>query len=453
MENVYYKNKKDHIDYINLKEILKELQDAYNEAEEDDEDKYNILLNYNCALEEFIDLLYKNFDNETIFEKYYIYVKQLIISYTKLLGIKSQVFKGDIDNITQKFKEYTKVFMEHNSGYLDDLIEVMKPINKKIFYEIVVNSIEQLNECGKNCLKERKPFCKYHSLIYFEKADAYFKKYIVDFKNLSIARKVLIDKCRSQRAVSLTYIADINSGAILLDEASLKSNRLIQSNMTGFTRTLFGLKINPNEEAEKYQIILSNYEKMLIGLSDQRSKEKAICIANILKLAIRFLGDMNYAKYYKFAKHCKYLVNILHLDKNEEWYKDFEELYQEIKEDYLLKLIEENRKIIKEKYKNIFDEIDRRFINSINRKNNLEFIKYILESKPYNDYKEDIKYKRIDFNKVNRQLLRYLIDKYYLRNYRYSIHDIDDEERQLNYYLVECINSYLIIMYNESHES
>ena len=443
MENVH-KNETNRTDYANLKETLKEFQDAYNEAEED-EDKYNILINYNCALEEFIDLLDKDFDNETMVEKYYIYVKQLLLSYTKLLEIKSQVSKGDIENITQKIKEYIKVFMEHNSGYLDDLIEVMKPINKKIFYEIVVNSIEQLNECGKKCLIERKPFCKYRSLIYFEKAEAYFKKYIVEFKNLAVAGKKLSEKCRSQRAVSLTYIADINSGAVLLYETSLKSNKLIQSNMTGFTSTLLGLKLSPQEEAEKYQIILANYEKMLIGLSDQRSKEKALCIANILKLSIRFLGDMNYIKYIKLADDCAFLVDTLHLDKNEEWYKDFEELYNEIKENY--KIMNENlkemRKNIKEKYKNEFDKIDKKFLE---KKDNLDFINFVLKLKPYIGYEEDKKNKKIDLTKADQELLKYLTSKYHPDKYKYTI---DDEESQLNFCLIESIDSYLNRMYSE----
>ena len=287
-------------DYGNLKETLKEFQDAYNEAE-DEEDKYNILINYNSALEEFINVFDKQFDNETMVEKYFIYVKQLIQSYTKLVNMKGQITKGVTDTIIKNVKEYMKIFAEQSSGYLDNLVEIMKEMPRKVFLEIVVNVIEQLNECGKKCLAERKKFCKYHSLIYFEKAETLFKKYIGEIKSLAAVGKKIMDKCKNQRAVSVTYISDINSGAIVLIENSLKSKQLIQSNMTGFTSTLLGLKLSPTDEAEKYQIILSNYEKMLIGLSDQKSRERALCIANILKLAIRFLGDLNYKKYIKLA--------------------------------------------------------------------------------------------------------------------------------------------------------
>ena len=431
-------------DYGNLKETLKEFQDAYNEAE-DEEDKYNILINYNSALEEFINVFDKQFDNETMVEKYFIYVKQLIQSYTKLVNMKGQITKGDTDTIIKNVKEYMKIFAEQSSGYLDNLVEIMKEMPKKVFLEIVVNTIEQLNECGKKCLAERKKFCKYHSLIYFEKAETLFKKYIGEIKSLAAVGKKIMDKCKNQRAVSVTYISDINSGAIVLIENSLKSKQLIQSNMTGFTSTLLGLKLSPTDEAEKYQIILSNYEKMLIGLSDQKSRERALCIANILKLAIRFLGDLNYKKYIKLAQDCKFLVDQLNLDKGEEWYKDFEDIYKEIEENY--NIMKENEKEmrnnIKKKYKSQFDEIDNKFSK---KKSDIDFINYILQLKPYKGLEEDKKNKKLDFSKVNQELLKHLRNKYHPDDCQYSM---DDEDSQLNYCIIETIDSYLNKLFNE----
>ena len=431
-------------DYGNLKETLKEFQDAYNEAE-DEEDKYNILINYNSALEEFINVFDKQFDNETMVEKYFIYVKQLIQSYTKLVNMKGQITKGVTDTIIKNVKEYMKIFAEQSSGYLDNLVEIMKEMPKKVFLEIVVNTIEQLNECGKKCLAERKKFCKYHSLIYFEKAETLFKKYIGEIKSLAAVGKKIMDKCKNQRAVSVTYISDINSGAIVLIENSLKSKQLIQSNMTGFTSTLLGLKLSPTDEAEKYQIILSNYEKMLIGLSDQKSRERALCIANILKLSIRFLGDLNYKKYIKLAQDCKFLVDQLNLDKGEEWYKDFEDIYKEIEENY--NIMKENEKEmrndIKKKYKSQFDEIDNKFSK---KKSDIDFINYILQLKPYKGLEEDKKNKKLDFNKVNQELLKHLRNKYHPDDYSYSM---DDEDSQLNFCIIETIDSYLNKLFNE----
>ena len=66
----------------NLKETLKKFQNALNEAE-DDEERYNNLMNYNNISEKSIDNLLTDFDNETMAEKYYIYEKDLIISYSR----------------------------------------------------------------------------------------------------------------------------------------------------------------------------------------------------------------------------------------------------------------------------------------------------------------------------------------------------------------------------------
>jgi len=69
------------MDYTNLKETLKLFQDAYNEFDKkpnnedyDDDEPIYIKICFNNTLEEFIDKLDKKFDNETVLEKFYLYV-------------------------------------------------------------------------------------------------------------------------------------------------------------------------------------------------------------------------------------------------------------------------------------------------------------------------------------------------------------------------------------------
>ena len=142
--------------------------------------------------------------------------------------------------------------------------------------------------------------------------------------------KDIREKCKNEVAVSDSYIQDINSNAILLTQTYLKPDNLIKSNMTGFTTPLLGLKLTQKDEQEKYQIVLSNYEKMLLELSDRISLEKALCIASILKIAIRFLGESNYPKYMKLGQTCELIVDQLNINKEESWYKEFQEIYKEI---------------------------------------------------------------------------------------------------------------------------
>ena len=432
------------LDYSNIKETLKEFQDAYKQTEDNDE-KYDILKNYNEVLEDFIKLFDTKFDNETMVEKYYIYVKELINSYVKMLAMKEQITKGDQEQILKNIKEYIKTFAEQSTGYLDNLVELMKNENKKIFFEIVVIVIEELNNFGKKCLEERKKYCKYHSLIYFEKAYSFFKKYIVDFKNMMTCTKDIREKCKNQVALSDSYIRDINSNAILLCDSSLKADQIIESKMTGFTQNLLGLKITPKDEQEKYQIVLSNYEKMLIEMSNKNTKEKALCITNILKIAIRFLGDNNYKKYIKLGEDCEFIVRQLNLNKEESWYKEFEEIYKEIKENHeiIIKLEAEMREKIRNKYKSKFDEIDKKYSKKSGK---LDFINYFLEIKPYPEFEKDKKEKGIDFfSKYTPELIKYLATKYHPDKYPYTV---DDEDSELNFCLIEYIDSYINKMIN-----
>ena len=74
------------MDYSNIKTTLKTYQDAYNNCgENEEEDKQIYLNNFNETLEDFIDKFNKDFDNETLLEKYYLYVQQLFSSYIKTL--------------------------------------------------------------------------------------------------------------------------------------------------------------------------------------------------------------------------------------------------------------------------------------------------------------------------------------------------------------------------------
>ena len=99
------------------------------------------------------------------------------------------------------------------------------------------------------------------------------------------------------------------------------------------------------------------------------------------------------------------------------------------------------RENIKQKYKEIFDEVDSKFIK---KKNNLHFINYILVKMPYKGYEEDKKNKTKDFSKESQDLIRYLQSRYHPDNYTYE----DDEQSQLNYCLIEYISSYLDRMFD-----
>ena len=426
-------------DFYNLKETLKEYQDAYNETDEKEE-KFNLLMGYNNTLEEFINKFDKNFDNETMVEKYFIFVKQLFTSYINIFNMKDIIDKsfdkGEQLKINKNIKKYVNDFIVLSSGYLDDLMEILKDLPKKIFYEIVVSTIEEFNKLGKNCLIERQKFSRYNSMKYFEKANMLFKKFIIDVKNIlkSNCDPAVQKKCKEEMATCTTYLKDINSNIILLCEDALRKKKLIPSH-SGFSafENIFS--------NEKYQIALETYEKMLPEYRNKNNLEEALILANLIKINYELLGYTNYKLYCKWGEDCEYIANEkLKIDPKVEWYSDFSKTYSSLKNRYHQISDKEIKAKIKAKYEKEFEEIEQKY----KKENTQGFINYILKKIPYNGYEEDLEKKTKDFSNVNQDLIFYLADKYHPNHYTLNK---DDEKSQLNYCLIEYIDSLLNKLY------
>ena len=433
------------LDYSNLKESLKECQDTYNECTEDSQ-KFNILMNYNNILEEFIDSFDKDFDNETMIEKYYIYLKELFISYTKTLKMEEEFKKNPenkeiLNNIINKVKEYCNQFIAKSSGYLNDLVETIKDFPEKNFYEIIVYIMEKFNECGKNCLREMQKFCRYNSLIYFEKALKFYKTYIKDLKNVNkVCHKKIYDNCKLQYEECKIYLEDINSDAILLCQDSIRLGKII-SKGCGFTKKVKGLNYGLKEEKEKNELVLENYEKMYAELQGKKTKEEAICLANIIKINFSLLGYNNFKDYLKLADNCQLICKQIKIDPNTQWYKEFKELHKELKDKFIIFNQNEIREQIKTKYKDKFDEIEEKF----NKKTNgLDFINFVLEKYPYPKYETDKKNNVIDFSNESQELFKYLSNNYHPGDYILSKLK---EEEQLKFCITEEIESRINVLF------
>ena len=109
--------------------------------------------------------------------------------------------------------------------------------------------------------------------------------------------------------------------------------------------------------------------------------------------------------------------------------KDFYKYFQEK---------EEEKKNITKKYRKKFDEIDSKFIK---KKDDQEFIDYILELRPYNGYVKDKEKNILEIKKVEgtENLVKYLMNKYDPESYSY----FGNEQSNLDYCIVDHIHSYL----------
>ena len=443
-----------------IKESLEEYKDSLISNKNSNNKIYaKILKNYIQTYEEFIDSFDKDFDNETMLEKYFIFMKELFASYVEIIKIEDIT----IDKIKEKIKNYLKIFTKKSSGYLTDLFEILKDLPEEIFYEIITYTMQEINIIAKKCMEEKKEFCRYNTLIYFEKAYSLFNKYINDFSKLGVCSKGIIENCKIQVKISLVYINEIKSGAILLLEDSLKEGKLISSNKTGFTFGIKNLIFSPKDTQEEFEIVLQNYENMLRefpqcnnsnlkgkkkaknALESKPSLKEAICIANIIKINVRFLGNNNYSRINELCKRCEFIASKLKITEEQDWYKEFKEIYKEIKENQ--EIMRLNWKEIKDKIRN--DNIDEITIlenKFFTKKNNMEYINFILENYPYEDYKKE-EQKSIDFTKESQELLDFLRGKYHIDNYSY---EDSDPKSQLKFYIMEIIHTNLNNMFNEN---
>ena len=426
-------------DITNLKDSLIKYQKAFEkslekpkenrkgEEEDDDDDEDDSLIyknNYNNALEEFINSFDKNFDNETVLEKLYLYVRELFLSYLETLKLK--ISKGEQLEIVRKIKNYIKIFIDKSSGYLNNLLETLKLMatKKKFkinFYNIIIFVMEELNKLGKDSIRSNKPFCKYHSLMYFEQSKAYYEKYLSNIEETLLDNNSM-NSLNEQKKICDDYIRDINTGAVVLFDESFRGGYLISENIIsanrGITNDLKNFAIgNIENSIERCKIVLANYENALSSIQTQntRSKKEAICIANILKLnAILGYLKKKWRILLPLARRCELIIEHEQIDKNEEWYKEFVKINDQIKknqspeDDYQTRF-----QRIRSMHQRIFDAINDSFNTN---GGNIKFIKFILEKHPFPNYQNE-KEKGRNFEVSNNELIRFLLEQYNPDNY------------------------------------
>ena len=418
------KYKKDIVTCRNIRAILKDYLNGYEESNE--EDKFIILMNYNDILEEYLNS-FKNFDNETIIEKYYFYVKDLFCSYAKVLNMEYRIEIETHIKIIEKIKNYINVFITKSFGYLENLVKILK-IPKNILYKIVAYIFVKLYENGKKCIGYYTKNCSYYALKYFEKADFFFEKYIQKLQYLKICFndedfKIII----SQIKYCKNYIFELKGGKIIFIKESVKQKELIPNpEKDNDNSRLFDCS---KERIDKWEIILTNYEKNLSELNGKMNLEEAICLANIIKIKFELLKKDDFSNFLTLEKRCKSISEKLEIDPKDCWYIEFKGIADDI-ENKMLKI---KRGEIFEKYQSQFDELHEQFHK---KKDMMEFIKYILENIPYKEYEEDKTNNAINFKPYTKELIKFLCEKYDPEKYKFKL---DNELVQLHYFLFEYI--------------
>ena len=240
-------------------------------------------------------------------------------------------------------------------------------------------------------------------------------------------------------------------------EDSIRQGILIKSNNTGFTQSAVGFKFSNKEETEKNEIILQNYEKMLIQMnpnidsilrrktpSNEPNLKEAICIANIVKISHSFLGKTS-QRLLNLCRNCEFIASNLGITEKEEWFKEFMDIYKEIKNTFeiLEPIQKEMRNNMRKKYREKFEELENKFNR---KKSNKVFIDFILDNYKYKGQENDQELNKKRSSKDEQELIHYLRSKYHPDKYKYSM---EDEKSQLTFCLIELIESFLNSMYED----
>ena len=431
----------------NLKKRMKKLHKLYEDTIQFNK-KMQYLKNFCKVMAEFIDTFdtYEK-ENETFFEKYYIYLQGLFESYniyfSKSTNDDAQFIKDTISKITKYFSKISIL----DSYYIKDLIEKIQGIknNKnEMFQEIVVNVIGIMTTKGMEILNSKSKWSRYKAKIIFNDVFNISTTYLNEddlelLEDISIAEKWRdnINKCKE---------------SVRIINASTKIK--IKEDKDRDSHTLY-IK-TANEDEEQLELVLDNYRDALRELENDNQKFdlelEAICLANIAKIKYKYFSHNNKIDILKeiqkisseSVRRAMTLVNISHKNvENTEWYKEIKKIDIEINEYLLL----EEEKIsggfklkVKKENKGLFDELEEIF-----KKDNLEIIKFILKKYPPLDYVEDPN-KTIEskWEENKKALVSDLCSQYALDNYPNQT-----EEEKLKYTIISEISTKVNSIYNE----
>ena len=428
----------------NIKKKMKKLHALY-EKELKFDKKMQYLKNFSKTLSEFIDTFDTYTNNETVFEKYYLYLQGLFDSYNVYFSKSTKDDKNYEKEIIAKIKKYFSKISILDIYYIKGLIEKLFGIKEQkyeMFQEIIVLIMGILTERGEKVQKESKKWSRYKAKNIFNEvlnlSTTYLKEddlLLLDDTSISENWEKYMNECKK---------------SIQIINASTK----IEIGNERENYELYNKK--PNEDEEYLELVLDNFRDALRQLENEQEKFdlelEAIILANIAKIKYKYLNHNNKKSIMEeiqgisseSVRRAMSAANIYH--KNVEstaWYKEIKKIDMEVNEYFL---IEDDRSSggfkhqIKHDHREIFDELEQHF-----QKNNLEIIKFVLKKYPPKDYIQDPN-KTIDvqWSENAKNTVYNLCCKYAPDNY-----PKETEEEKLKYTIVSEISTRLNSIYNE----
>ena len=425
----------------NINDYIKYYSESYS-----NEDK----LRYITNLGEELVLFIRTFDkegNDTLGNKYFLYIKALFQSYNKKLKLNSLLEKEEIYAIINNSKDFLKILSNFQNTNYKSYIELLYlfniPLSKEekelsakeerlitgnrnfILYDLVTFSMELIEEKAEKIQNMHLQLSQYNSKYLFQSclqiSELFIKseRELAKFKYINTRHNTCLKKCKNE-------ISKINANSLVEIEKTKKSGKLFE---------------RKNLKREELLILLDNFREALQDINGVNEYEyEAIITANIVKINYQYLQSTNYNELIKMAEKS---VNFGRaLNKNHEqmnWYFEIFNILEELKKKKEKKGKEEDNKfeiIIKNEKKCIFDEI-----KEYRKKTHLEFLEFILKKYPPLSKSFKMKTNIKDEWKKNPKKLVLKLSRYYHPDHL-GVKENALEEK-LNYKIYQTITSEL----------
>ena len=371
----------------------------------DNDEQFNILLNYIKVLEDYLSTFNKNeFDNVTLKEKYHYYLSQLFIGYNSMLFFHSLIDDGKRDEIKDKVLNYVEVFKSNSITFLPCLVEIFRDSDERLFSEFCLTMVQCYSEKGTEKLNEVNSDDKKIANHYFYQALMYINKYSLNEKFKGTEKEYIMDSIYKNCIESVNLL---NAEHITILCPNLNKNELISGDYSDDQLIYLYDKLN-----ESYRFIKNSV--------DDRSKEmKAIYLANIVKIEFKYYNSLKYTSLIKKAETSIELIKST--DKRNldflKWYTELNQILNELKQketEFKSEGGTNQEQIVQDKIKNAINEINSNF-----KKGNVPFIEYILNNHPYMGQKNIFTHEKIknDYSNNAKNFVRklrifYRPDKY-----------------------------------------
>ena len=361
------------IDNHEFKNYKKDMNFYYNEYNNSNntEEKYTYIYNFGKTLIEFLNKFDKK-GNDTLGNKYFLYIKTLFESFRKLIQLKTLIdenHKKEIIDISISFLKILSTFKNISYMHYIELLNLFViPLSKEknnnlfdlqnkitdnrnnILYKLVTYVIKLIKKKAEKILLNKNKFSRYNAKYLFQnciKISELFIKSDRDLAKFYEIRKYhnkYIDKCKVE-------IKKINANSLIEIDKIKNSGKLIEN--------------GENMDREELLILLDNYKQAIQniqGINDYISE--SILLANIVKINYIYLNNQNYEKLIKMAQQS---VDLAKSDKENfekyKWYLEIKSILIELK-----KRNEEPKRFEQENLENPNNDEEKERLDEIKKK-------------------------------------------------------------------------------------